>query len=130
MPPTKRTPTLALGGRNLWRAVTADHVLDAAQEVTLLEACRAKDRLDELDRVLCGDAWATLVLDPNSNGHVYELRVNVALASANITATLLKQLLASLRLPDAAGRRGQRRGGARGVYLAHKGTGYWTPTPT
>jgi hypothetical protein len=124
MPPTK-TPTLALGGRNLWRAVTADHVLDAAQEVTLLEACRAKDRLDELDQVLRGDVdtWVSLVHDPRTHDH--ELKVNVALASANITATLLKQLLASLRLPDAAGRRGQRRGGARGAYLVGKARGYW-----
>jgi len=106
-------------------------VLDAAQEVTLLEACRAKDRLDELDQVLRGDVdtWVSLVHDPRT--HDYELRVNVVLASANITATLLKQLLASLRLPDAAGRRGQRRGGARGAYLVGKrSTGYWTPTPT
>lgn len=127
MPTRKRTPALALGGSALWASITKDHTLDAAQEVTLLEACRAKDRLDELDELLRAgvDRWATLVLDTNSDGQVFELRVNVALANANATATLLKQLLAALRLPDkSTGKRPQRRGGARGVYARR---GWWSP---
>ncbi len=90
---------LGPGGTALWGAVRVDEDLDAVQEVQLLEACRAKDRLDRLDAVLrSGDeaAWAA------------------ALSQANATANLLKQLLAAMRLPDVSGKRPQFRG-ARGV---------------
>jgi len=129
MPTRKRTPALALGGRSLWEAITDAHTLDAAQEVILLEACRAKDRLDDLDELLRAGV-VSLVHDAQTQD--YELKVNVALANANATATLLKQLLAALRLPDkSTGKRPQRRGGARGAYLVGKrSTGYWTSTPT
>lgn len=116
-----KTPTgLGPGGRDLWESITDDHDLDAMQRVTLLEACRAKDRLDKLDELLRADVdtWATLHLDPSSSdGTIYELRITQALPQANTTANLLKQLLASLRLPDAAtGKTPQKRGGARGAY--------------
>lgn len=117
---------LGPGGRALWRSIAGVHALDAIQKVTLLEACRAKDRLDKLDEMARdeSDTWATLTQD-------YELKMGRVPAGVNSTATLLKQLLASLRLPDAAGRRPQRRGGARGAYLVGKrSTGYWTSTPT
>jgi hypothetical protein len=118
---------LAVGGRDLWKAITDAHELDAGQIVTLLEACRAKDRLDKLDELLRGDVdtWATLHLDPRSvEGNIYELRVTQALVQANSTANLLKQLLAALRLPDAAtGRKPQARGGARGAYTPTGKTG-------
>jgi hypothetical protein len=111
---------LGVGGRDLWSAVTEAHTLDAPQKVTLLEACRAKDRLDKLDNLLRGDVdtWATLHLDPRSSeGNIFELRITQALAQANATANLLKQLLAALRLPDtASGKRPQQRGGGRGAY--------------
>jgi hemin uptake protein HemP len=111
---------LSAGGRALWTDITEAHPdLDAPQKVTLLEACRSKDRLDKLDELLRGDidTWATLVVDVNSDGQIYELRMTQALAQANATANLLKQLLAALRLPDAAsGKRPQQRGGARGAY--------------
>lgn len=108
---------LGVGGSALWVAVTESHVLDAVQEVTLLEACRAKDRLDKLDDVLRGDAhtWMELVEDFNSD-QVSELRITNALAQANATANLMKQLMAALRLPDEKGKRPQQRGGARGSY--------------
>lgn len=111
---------LGPGGSALWALISEAHDgLDAAQNVTLLEACRAKDRLDKLDDVLRGDVdtWATLTLDVNSDGNVYEVRITQALAQANTTANLMKQLLAALRLPDAAsGKRPQQRGGGRGSY--------------
>lgn len=115
------TPTgLGPGGKALWKAIVGANELDAAQEVTLLEACRSKDRLDKLDELLRADVdtWATLHVDPRSeDGTIYELRITQALAQANTTANLLKQLLAALRLPDAAtGKRPQQRGGARGAY--------------
>lgn len=109
---------LGPGGRSLWESVTGAHALDAVQGVTLLEACRSKDRLDKLDELLRADVdtWATLHLDPNSDV-VYELRITSALAQANTTANLLKQLLAALRLPDeVSGKRPQQRGGGRGAY--------------
>jgi len=92
--------------------------LDAVQEVTLLEACRSKDRLDKLDEVLRGDeeTWMRLIKDDRTEYH--ELKIDSALASANTTANLLKQLLAALRLPDEAGKKPQQRGGARGAYAA------------
>lgn len=113
---TARTPVgLAAGGRTLWKAITDTHELDCAQEVQLLEACRAKDRLDKLDELLRGDVdtWARLTHDLRTQD--YELRVDDALTKANATANLLKQLLAALRLPDEAGKKPQRRG-ARGAY--------------
>lgn len=116
-----KIPTeLSRGGRDLWKSITDDHDLDAPQRVTLLEACRAKDRLDKLDILLRGDAdtWMSLAVDPtSSDGTIYELRITQALAQANSTANLLKQLLAALRLPDAStGKKPQQRGGARGAY--------------
>jgi len=114
----KKTPTgLGSGGRALWTSITTDHVLDAAQEVQLTEACRAKDRLDKLDQILRSDVdtWATLVLDINSDGQVFELRLTQALTQANATANVMKQLLAALRLPDEkTGKKPQFRG-ARGA---------------
>ena len=114
----KKAPTgLAVGGRSLWKSITDDHELDAAQMVQLTEACRAKDRLDKLDGILRADVdtWATLVLDINSDGQVFELRLTQALTQANATANVLKQLLAALRLPDEkTGKKPQYRG-ARGA---------------
>jgi hypothetical protein len=107
---------LGLGGTALWHAISEAHDLDVAQEVQLLEACRAKDRLDKLDLILRAEAetWTRLV-DRTQRQH-FELVVDDALAKANVTANLLKQLLAALRLPDeATGKRPQVRS-ARGAY--------------
>ena len=114
---------LGPGGAALWAAVTEVHELDAVQRVQLLEACRAKDRLDKLDRILSGsvDTWATLVHSLRTED--YELRIDAALQQANTTANQMKQLLAALRLPDGAGKRPQQRGGARGAYATSGGAG-------
>lgn len=121
MAAASRTPSgLASGGRALWKAVTEAHSLDAVQEVQLLEACRAKDRLDKLDGLLTGDlsTWVTLAQE---RGGDLEVQVDDALAKANATANLLKQLLAALRLPDeATGKRPQVRS-ARGAYKPRAG---------
>jgi len=101
------------GGRKLWREITTAHELNIMQRVQLEEACRAKDRLDQLDLVLRGDAntWMTLAEDMSGDGNVYELRITNALGKSNDTANLLKQLLAALRLPDdQTGKVPQRRG--------------------
>lgn len=102
---------LAVGGKSLWNAITEDHDLDATQVVQLEEACRAKDRLDKLDRVLRGDeeTWMRLVHRTQTND--YELKIDAVLTQANATANLMKQLLAALRLPDEqTGKRPQYRG--------------------
>ena len=101
---------LSRGGRALWDGVTSEHDLDPSQIVQLIEACRAKDRLDQLDSLLRGEVetWATLVHDARTED--YELKIDAALSQANATANLLKQLLAALRLPDAqSGKRPQQR---------------------
>ena len=105
------------GGRKLWKSITDDHELDASQEVTLLEACRSKDRLDKLDEVLRGDGETWMKLTHRLQTEDYELKIDNALSHANSTANLLKQLLAALRLPDAtSGKKPQQRGGGRGAY--------------
>ena len=117
MPASRPPEGLDKGGRTLWKAVTEDHEIDAIQEVTLLEACRSKDRLDKLDEVLRGDAETWMTLTHRVQTEDYELVINQALSSANATANLLKQLLAALRLPDEqTGKRPQQRGGGRGTY--------------
>jgi hypothetical protein len=108
-------PGLRSGGSKLWQAIAAEHDLDAGQQVQLLEACRAKDRLDQLDRLLRADVstWAKLTHQLRTED--YELKIDAALTAANATANVMKQLLAALRLPDEqTGRRPQYRG-PRGV---------------
>lgn len=112
-------PTFGPGGSALWESITDAHPdLDAVQLVQLTEACRMKDRLDKLDELLRGDvaAWADLV--DGTDGESMVLVINGALDKANTTANTMKQLLAAMRLPDAAGKRPQQRGGARGAYGA------------
>lgn len=108
---------LGSGGAALWQEITETHDLDESQRVQLLEACRAKDRLDKLDEILRADVdvWARLTHRAQTDD--YELVIDKALDKANQTATVLKQLLAALRLPDeASGKKPQQRGGARGSY--------------
>lgn len=114
---TSEPSGLSTGGSELWVSVTADHDLDATQLVTLTEACRAKDRLDKLDELLRGEADTWMRLTHRLQTDDYELKIDAALSGANATANLLKQLLASLRLPDkVSGARPQQRGGGRGAY--------------
>lgn len=107
---------LGAGGSALWDAVTGAHTLDAVQVVQLVEACRAKDRLDKLDELLRGDidVWARLTHRTRTED--YELQIDDAAKLANATANLLKQLVAALRLSDESGKRPQQRGTARGSY--------------
>lgn len=106
-------------GTALWRDVTKGYSLDdkPAELVILEEACRTADRLEKLDELLRGDAdtWAKLVHGTQTND--YELKIDGALCEARQQATVLKQLLAALRLPDEqTGKRPQQRGGGRGSY--------------
>lgn len=92
----------------------------------LLEACRAVDRLDQLDELLCGDVdvWARIV--HNARTEDYELKIDAALTQANSTASQLRQLLAALpkelgqkakavsTLDELAARRRERRSASAG----------------
>lgn len=104
------------GGSALWAAVLVKHPgLGPVELVQLTEACRLKDRLDRLDALLRGDldTWASI----RERASVTELHIDSAASEARQCATVLKQLLAALRLPDeATGARPQQRGGARGAY--------------
>lgn len=117
---------LGARGRRLWKEITEAHELDPMQRVLLEEACRCADRLDKLEEKLSGreDAWAHLVSRVDLGGEderVIELRIDGALSEARQQQNVFKQLLASLRLPDAAtGAKPQQRGGARGSYAPKK----------
>ena len=112
--PAPAPDALRAGGRVLWDGIAGSFELMPEQLVQLEEACRAKDRLDKLDRLLSGDVDTWALIDLGFDGKPVSLRVDAALAQANTTANLMKQLLAALRLPDEEGRRPQFRG-ARGA---------------
>ena len=112
---------LGTRGKRLWKEINEAHDLDPVQTVTLEEACRCADRLDKLEEKLSGreDAWAHLLTRVDlgdEDTRVVELRIDGALSEARQQQNVFKQLLASLRLPDAAGVKPQQRGGARGSY--------------
>lgn len=114
--PAPRTPVgLDVGGRSLWRNITADHSLDAAQKVQLLEACRAKDRLDKLDDILRGESDVWMTVEANEREGTIQVVVDKALDKANATANLMKMMLAAIRIPDAATGKIPQYRGPRGV---------------
>lgn len=123
MAKTKMPDGLAAGGADLWLSITSDHDdLNAVQLVQLTEACRMKDRLDDMASVIEGQGVLNLMRfrlemdevlgDPAATVTV---KFDAVIERANATANAMKQLLAAMRLPDdATGKRPQRRG-ARGA---------------
>lgn len=107
------TENFASGGKALWAALLAQDVTlgvtsNPVRQVAV-EACRAKDRCDALD-VICRTEPPMLTTDKGSP------TTHPAYAEARQQANILKQLVASLRLPDeATGRRPQRHLGAAGT---------------
>jgi hypothetical protein len=98
----------------LWNAVAGQYTLAAPELELLAEACRCADRLERLDRMLCDEA-ASWVDTEKMRRDDTEFRVTIdsMLSEARQQQTVLKQLVASLRLPDAeTGQRPQRRPGA------------------
>lgn len=110
---------LAPGGLALWSSITANHDLDPVQLVQLTEACRQKDRLDEMDRIIHGKGVLNLmqfrvgdIFDVDSDRKVtVSVKFDAIIDRANTTANAMKQLLAALRLPDLqTGKKPQFRG--------------------
>lgn len=124
---------LGLRGSRLWAEIVEVHELDPSQRVLLEESCRSADRLDELDSIIQGKGVLNLmrfrVADIFDDGEGeknvrVEVKFDAVLGEARQQQTVLKQLLASLRLPDAAtGKKPQRRDGARGSYTPGGSTG-------
>lgn len=113
-----RVPSgLGTKGRRLWRELRELHEFDPAELVLLEEACRIADRLDRLDALLSGDVEVWLRFRVNDAGDEVTVVIDSALSEARQQANVLKQIIASLRLPDEkTGKRPQQRGGARGSY--------------
>ncbi len=104
---------LSAGGNALWAAlVHQDQGLGDDQNPlrhVALEACRAKDRCDLLEVVVRSES----VMIDNGKGLPV---AHPAWVEARQQANIMKQLIASLRLPDeATGRRPQRHLGAAGT---------------
>lgn len=79
----------------MWDALAPG--LDTARRVLLDEACRLADRLDELDRMLTGDAetWA-YVREGRGDDDPLQLVINSAMSEARMTATALRQIVTEL----------------------------------
>jgi len=116
IPPPPRG--IGKNGRKLWKSVTEYFDLDQHEELLLLQAVRAVDRLDAMAAAL-EDAPLTV---RNARG---EEVAHPLLVESRQTSLMLARLLASLRLPSGLieGEGGeprlirpQRRGAARGVY--------------
>lgn len=121
---TEPHETLGERGARLWAEVTESHTLAAPERELLLEACRCADRLEKLDRYLTGADTSWLDLEKMRRDDTeYRVTIDAALSEARQQQNILKQLVASLRLPDeASGKKPQARGGARGAYAPKAGT--------
>lgn len=99
---------LGEAGLALWADLTEHFEFDAQDLIVVVEATRVKDRLDELDAVVRTEG--VTVKTPQG------VKAHPALIESRQQQIVLTRLIASLRLPDEFDRRGQRRGGSRGVY--------------
>jgi hypothetical protein len=110
---------LTQAGTTLWGDICALRELDALQLVVLTEICRLKGRLDQYDAILRGDAdtWMWLVTTgPAGIENQLDLKIDNVALRADAAANLIKQLFASLRLPDeVTGKRPQQRNTGSGV---------------
>lgn len=98
-------------GRDLWSETEDKYVLSGPEKLILKQACRAADRLDEIQSAMNG---AELIVE----GRVQPV-ANPLLVEFRLQAQLLAKLIAQLRIPDEMPeqvKRPQRRGGSRGVY--------------
>ncbi|MEU4405044.1 hypothetical protein AB0F88_10995 [Streptosporangium sp. NPDC023963] len=102
-------------GRKLWRSIMGDLDLDSHEELVLLQAVRAVDRLDAMAAELENSPLTVT----NSKGDEV---AHPLLTESRQQSLLLARLVASLRLPNGLQEgetdmdRPQRRGAARGAY--------------
>lgn len=118
------TPSkLGASGKRLFKDISTSfgEGMGESERQILLRAAFIADILDTLEKAIRGDGVFTLV--EAQQGQPLTLKVDNALTEYRQQANVLKQLLASLRIPDEAGARSQRRG-PRGAY---KRTGNVTP---
>ena len=116
-PEAKPTRPAHLGapGRALWGELMGAFDFDAQDLIVVVEACRVKDRLDQLDAVIRAEGVTTV--SPQGP------RAHPALTESRQQQIVLTRLVASLRLPDDDEHRAQRRGGGRGAYMARRNYG-------
>ena len=114
---TAEPARLGARGAALWAEVTSTHTLAAAELEILTEACRCADRLERLDEYLHDEDMSWLDVEKlRSDGATFRVTIDAALSEARQQQNIMKQLIASLRLPDeASGKKPQRRPGAAGV---------------
>lgn len=95
---------LSAGGRALWRSL-ATVSMSTAERAVLLEACRTKDRLDDMDSIIKGKGLLELLhlrrLDKAGDGSeeapvVIFLKFDDVVGKANTLAGTLSRLLRSL----------------------------------
>ncbi|WP_213573288.1 hypothetical protein [Rhodococcus sp. USK13] len=94
--------SLASGGRRLYAELHDDED-PYSLTAMIVEAARIKDRLDQFDRVLCGDidCWVSLVDARGADG-ILEIRVDGALQESRQQANTLRQMLAEIRRQKGA----------------------------
>lgn len=103
-----------VNGAKLWRDVTSRYVLEEHELALLRETVRTVDLLDELAAITAREGL--MVEGPHGS------KPHASVVEARQARIALARLTAALRLPagdennPAAGRRPQRRLGARGVY--------------
>lgn len=88
---------LGRGGQQLFEELAIE---SDSYELTALivEACRIKDRLDHLHRILTGDEDIWLRLIPSrGNIEVLEIRVDSAAQESRQLATVFRQMLAEVQ---------------------------------
>lgn len=131
MPGQSPVDDLDEGGRALWTELAPHGQAGPGELTIIIEACRIRDRLDKMARLLRGDAQDWLELQ-EIKGHegIAEIVIDKSLSEARQQALALKGLLAELRqmrggklgrsssggsiADDLAAKRAQRQAGAQG----------------
>lgn len=97
MPESRSIPApkgLSVGGKRCWKQVTSAYDLRPDERILLENACRTVDRIAELDAAMVGQPLI-------SKGSMGQEREHPLLSEARQQRTLLRQLFAQLKLPDA-----------------------------
>ena len=102
-------PGLRDSGKRLWKSITKDFELEEHELITLKEACRTADRLDELNEEMENEPLTVV----NSKG---DETANPRIVEQRQQALVFTRLIACLRLPDETGSMPQRRGGSQPSY--------------